>query len=302
MSFSDQRYGNVTPDVYEDTIRFLHGGGLDCYVAGIHALLDLGHFHPAASVREFCCGTGLSTREIVKREHSELYACDAHADFIRYAQQHVQAPAVGYPQKEPLRFHQYDLREWLGIWEKVLRKEDIIVMCNASELFRETCVFDVARKLLRPAGEFLYNIKIRDGKKSVYSGLYEKFVAVHNSHFSREGRIPDGTVMGAVVEGTMTEEDVLRSPHFGGFRVKTSVKRVSRFDAPGMGSFSFDLRERLFQFLMRQYGIGSEHETQGQWLRREVDAEFEAASDQWRRTEDPYHMKTELLVCAERKE
>ena len=103
-----------------------------------------------------------------------------------------------------------------------------------------------------------------------------------------------------VVKPTNTEEEVLDEVRKRGFSVRQCERRTYTMQRGGLSSFYFDLRERMIQLLMmKRYNITAKD---GRWYDatwREVTGEFNRAEDMLPR-EDATHIKTELLIYAEK--
>ena len=294
-------YARLRPQQYEQEIMRLYGGTLEPYLQGINSLLDIGTFTHFSMILELCCGTGLATQEIVKKEHMFIKSCDANFSFLQYAKEHVKEIYYNmYWPTLPVEFFQADMTQWDPSTKKTKSEYDgpysHVILSNAmTEIIDETPIFALAYTQLFPKGEFLFNVKIVDGKKSYPQQIFEYVAEKYRKEF------PQGTNLADFVSPTKTKEDIVSLLQEQDFTMCQFKERSYPFSEEGQRLYALHLRDRVYEYLLnaRTCRKGS---VEARRILGDLEWDFQQALAYGRaQNKDFAHMKTELLICAKKR-
>jgi len=152
---------------YDNTV-FGMFGGRENYEKGIEALVDFAQIDPGEQVLEVCCGTGISTR-IVLKHTDQVTAVELNRERMERAQREL-PKSVRLVTTNALKLQPKD-----GM------KYDVILCINGFHYFddpqRPDAVpehfYAMAKRMLTPHGRLVFNVKLRDynGVKPMHTEL-----------------------------------------------------------------------------------------------------------------------------------
>ena len=292
-------YQKLDPKTYEDHVATLHGGSLETYLDGIRALLDMDSFDPQESILEVCCGTGLGTRELMKRPHRQLVAIDKTAHFVEYAKDRVEFQLFQFRGQPIPYFEVIDVRDFhLPLRHSRYEKFDKMILFNAATEVLELGginIFEIGERVLQPNGKIMFNIKIKDERTTAYTGIWDTLARYHNMYgYPENTRNAEGWRDAMIVTPESTTAAIHERIRKEGYRIKQSIERSYAFDVSGLYNYFRDVERRYYKHCNDRCPSWKGIE----WLKEEAMAWMPRVIHEWMQTADPYHMKTELLVCA----
>lgn len=301
-TLTQESYKKGSPADYEDSLRVLYGGRLDSYILGIQFLLDLGVSFENRSVLELCCGTGLASQEIVARRPASFLAVDVIPSFVSFAEQRVRQSLIPSLEQD-LHFLCKDV---FSLTEKdfLEKKLDTIIVCNAAtELESMEKLFSfVYHNLDSLEGIFLFNVKVKDEKKTVYEMVYETLVREHqkDAMLSRSQRL-EGLRDGRVVHPQLSEKQVLKLLSRTDFRVQLCYRCPFSFSPQQLQYYTSRAWNDYQSLLKGIHTQGSDDSQISRWIHERTDDRFfnfdKACSSS---LQECSHMKTELFIRAEK--
>ena len=307
------RYNGLSPEAYDQKIIQLHGD-ISVYIEGITELLALVPFSSKDTILELCCGTGIATEEMGKRDHDTILAIDENYFFVQAAEKRCKSASL-----RNISFEFGDITSLLEnerkFEEVALRTDpmlmqgisdvtkgapyDHIIMCNAAtEILEEGDFFPLVREYLKEDGVFLFNVKIKDGIENACAHFFRLFRDYHNN--SSPPHVCLGNTIDAdIVPAQRTEEDILALLEREGFSLRTMTKK--RYILPNILPYAFAVRERISDFVRREYTPAPYQRALYLYLEEELPDNFHRAHSRFLQEDTEKHIKTELLIAAEKR-
>ncbi len=132
-----------------DSIVFGMLGGRKAYEQSIAALVSFAQLQPDESVLELCCGTGISTGELL-RVNQNITAVELNKERIQRAKESL-PPEVRLLTKDALE-----------LTPETDGRYDVVMCINGFYHFNEADFYALAERMLKPGGRLVFNVKLKD--------------------------------------------------------------------------------------------------------------------------------------------
>ncbi|MDO8642254.1 MAG: class I SAM-dependent methyltransferase [Candidatus Woesearchaeota archaeon] len=132
-----------------DSIVFGMLGGRKAYEQSIAALVSFVQLQPDESVLELCCGTGISTGELL-RVNQNITAVELNKERIQRAKESL-PPEVRLLAKDALE-----------LTPETDGRYDVVMCINGFYHFNEADFYALAERMLKPGGRLVFNAKLKD--------------------------------------------------------------------------------------------------------------------------------------------
>lgn len=151
-------------------------GGREIYLKSITDLVGFAALPETAKVLELCCGTGLSTREILRFTR--------HVTAVELNPDRMEKARCSLPSEAKLL-----IKNALQLQPSLDGTYDAVLCINGFHYFEEPGRFyEVAHRMLRPSGRLVFNVKLHDyeGQRPLYFTFQKVFSRIANEVLKME--------------------------------------------------------------------------------------------------------------------